>query len=159
MRRYWHWQPPYAPHFGEATQCQATSWRPMVSTTAIWREPTMCWNDTHLRLPNVVAHDTGKAFMVRAIRHTSTAIDVRFTAVSAKSPQSISTVERYHAPVRRACNVIISEFPTLDGDSALQMAITAVNDSFGPSWLVPTLLVHSALPRLGFLTDPSSPSQ
>lgn len=67
-------------------------------------------------------------------------------------------VECYHEPVRCAYNAIRSEALPLDSETALWMAVKAVNDSVGPNGLIPTLFVYGTLPRLGFSTDPPSPS-
>jgi hypothetical protein len=71
---------------------------------------------------------------------------------------SIGKLERYHAPLKRAYEIITAEI----GDSAsrearLQMAIKVVNDTVGPNGLVPTLLVFGAYPRMT-LDSPPSPS-
>ncbi|KAG9244629.1 hypothetical protein BJ878DRAFT_479973 [Calycina marina] len=52
-------------------------------------------------------------------------------------------------------SIIKAELPELDRTMALQMALKALNDSVGPSGLVPTLLVFGAYPRL---VEPSPPS-
>eukprot|EP00171_Calliarthron_tuberculosum_P002038 IDg2038t1 len=66
---------------------------------------------------------------------------------------SMTYVERYHKPLRRAYEIISKEVLNIDRESALQYAVKAINDSVGPDGLVPTLLVCGALPRLGLPTD------
>lgn len=46
-----------------------------------------------------------------------------------------------------------SEAAELDAKAVLQIAVKSVDDSTGPDGLVPTLIVYSALPRLGFPCD------
>lgn len=61
---------------------------------------------------------------------------------------SIGKVERYHAPLRRAYEIMRTELNSSTSDAAvLQMAVKAVNDTAGPDGLVPTLLVFGAYPR------------
>ena len=61
-------------------------------------------------------------------------------------------MERYHAPLRRAYEVISDELQLLTNlinkALMLQMATKAVNDTAGPDGLIPTLLVFGTYPRL-----------
>ena len=66
-------------------------------------------------------------------------------------------VERYHASLRRAYEVISEDLPNIPRYLALQMAVKAINDTAGPDGLVPTLLVFGCYPRMTQL-DPTSPS-
>ncbi|KAF1975896.1 hypothetical protein BU23DRAFT_578760 [Bimuria novae-zelandiae CBS 107.79] len=71
---------------------------------------------------------------------------------------SISKVERYHAPLRRAYEITRVELDSSTSDVAvLQMAVKAVNDTAGLDGLVPTLLVFGAYPRVS-MDSPPSPS-
>ena len=71
---------------------------------------------------------------------------------------SIGKVERYHAPLRRAYEILRTELDSNTSDAAvLQMAVKAVNDTAGPDGLVPTLLVFGAYPRIS-MDSPPSPS-
>ena len=57
-------------------------------------------------------------------------------------------VERYHAPLRRAYEVISEELAGISVGKAifLQLLVKAVNDIIEPDGLVPTLLVFSLYP-------------
>lgn len=77
--------------------------------------------------------------------------------VPAESHNSICIVERYHAPLLRAYEIIRHELNDVPEDVVLQMAIKAVNDTAGPDGIVPTLLVFGAYPRLTN-TDPPHPT-
>ena len=72
---------------------------------------------------------------------------------------SISKVERYYTPLRRAYKIIRTELKEegIDDEVCLQMAVKAINDIAGPNSLVPTLLVFRAYPRMT-LADPPVPS-
>jgi hypothetical protein len=71
---------------------------------------------------------------------------------------SVSKTERYHAPLRRAWDILYAELAsTMSHEAILQIAVKAVNDTTGPDRLVLTLLVFRAYPRM--TTDsPLSPS-
>jgi hypothetical protein len=62
---------------------------------------------------------------------------------------SIGKVERGHATLRRAYEIIQEEIGSdISKEASLQMAVKALNDSTGPNGLVPTLLVFGAFPRI-----------
>jgi hypothetical protein len=63
---------------------------------------------------------------------------------------SISKVERYHAPLRRLYKIFKSELQgeKLNKETILQIAVKAVNNTAGLNRLVPTLLVFGAYPRI-----------
>jgi hypothetical protein len=67
---------------------------------------------------------------------------------------SISKVERYYTPLRRAYKIIRTELKEegIDDEVCLQIVIKAINDTASPNSLVPTLLVFKAYPRIT-LTD------
>ncbi|XP_044715096.1 uncharacterized protein HRG_11364 [Hirsutella rhossiliensis] len=60
----------------------------------------------------------------------------------------IVDVERYHAPIRRAYEILKAELKTASAESLLQMAFKSVNDTAGPDGLVPTLLVFEVTVEL-----------
>lgn len=69
----------------------------------------------------------------------------------------MSTVERYHASVRRANHIFRSEAPSIDTETALHMAAKAVNNRVGLNGLIYTLLFYHVLPRPNLQYDPSTP--
>jgi hypothetical protein len=68
--------------------------------------------------------------------------------VPVEAHNSIRKVKRYHAPLRRAFEILTDELLSTGRDIVLQMAVKAVNDLAGPNGIVPTLLVSRAYPRL-----------
>jgi len=64
-------------------------------------------------------------------------------------------VERYHSPLRRAYQIIITKIPKINKEIELQMALKAINDSASPKGLVPTLLVFRAYPQMVESNTPS----
>ncbi|KAI0994535.1 hypothetical protein K3495_g13645 [Podosphaera aphanis] len=106
-----------------------------------------------------VVHDAGKNFAFDEFQQLAKSMSIDIKEVPVESHNSIGLVERYHAPLRRAFNIIKEELKDekVGIDLILQMAQKAVNDSAGPDGIVPTLLVFRAYPRLTSL-DPPSPS-
>jgi hypothetical protein len=66
-----------------------------------------------------------------------------------KAYHSISKVEKYHGPIRRAFKIITADLSNdVILDNALQMEVKAINDTTGPNGLVSTLLMFGTYPRL-----------
>lgn len=108
--------------------------------------------------PDIIVHDAGKNFMAAASQANNDMIHIRTASIPVEAAHSVSIVERYHSPLRRALNIIHMESPDIGFECALQMAVKAINDSVGPDGLVPMLLVFGALPRLRLPTDHPMPS-
>lgn len=77
-------------------------------------------------------------------------------SIPVEGGNSMTIMERYHASICRAFNIIRKECPDSDKEGALQVALKSLNDSVGLDDLVPALLVFGALPRLGLPADKPS---
>ena len=138
----------------EATKYQAARWLSSVSAAAIWQSLRLCWIDVYIGPPDIIAHDAGKGFVADEFQASSEMLRISTKPIPVESPQSMATVERYHASLRKAYNIIAADSPEgTDPAVTLQAAVKAVNDSVGPEGLIPTLLVYGALPKLGLPTD------
>ena len=69
-------------------------------------------------------------------------------AIPIEVANSVGLVERYHAPLRRAYDIISSELDLkkISREIRLQMAVKAVNDTAGYNGFIPTLLVFGVFP-------------
>ena len=127
-----------------------------MSAEEVWTALRLCWIDVYLGPPDTIAHNAGKNFMARAFQQNSEFMKINMKPIPVESPNSMTFVERYYNPLRRAYKIVSQELPNASIEEVLQYAIKSVNDSLGPDGLVPTLLVYGALPRLGFSTDKPS---
>lgn len=118
----------------------------------------LCWVGTYLGPPYLVTSDAGKYVMAGVFQQNSPAFNIHLRALNLDSLHSMSIVERYHAPIRRAYNAIWTAAPSLDPEAVPPMAIKSVSNSVGPHELTSTLLVYGAMPLLGLSSDPPSPS-
>jgi hypothetical protein len=141
----------------EATRFCAGRWLQDISAKHTWDILRTCWIDTYLGPPDLITHDAGKNFISKEFKHYASELGTRTKAVPVESHNSIGMVERYHGPIRRAYQIIVTELPGIDKHMALQMAFKAINDTAGPEGLVPTLLVFGAYPRM-VESDPPSPT-
>jgi hypothetical protein len=84
---------------------------------------------------------------------------IRTKEMPIEAHNSVGKVERYHAPLRWAYEIICDEIGSkqIDKEMILQMAVKAVNNIAGLDGIIPTLLVFGAYPRMMDM-DPPSPS-
>lgn len=137
----------------EGTRYQAARWLPRTTASDVWRAFRLCWIDVYLGPPDIVVHDAGTNLIAKSFQTNNALMYINTKAVPIESANSMTYVERYHVPLRRAYKIMKDEAPGLDDEALLQCAVKSVNDSVGPDGLVPTLLVYGALPRLGLKTE------
>ena len=97
------------------------------------------------RLPHKVLVDQGSAFgdlfvNTAATTHTK----VQMTGIEAHS--SLGIGEHYHQSLRITFCKLKLEFPNIDPQLFLIMAVKALNDTLGPEGLVPSALVSGEYP-------------
>jgi hypothetical protein len=124
----------------------------------VWNTLRTCWIDTYLGPPDQIVHDAGTNFASAEFRANARTMGVSIKEVPVEAHHGIGKLERYHAPLRRAYEIIWAETREegLKKEHVLQMAIKAVNDTAGPNGLVPTLLVFGAYPRISYDSPPSA---
>ena len=116
----------------------------------------MLWIDTYQGPPDIITHDAGTNFASVEFRAEAKIMGVTCKQVPTEAHWSIGKTERYHAPLRRAWDILYGELAsTMSDEAVLQMAVKAVNDTAGPDGLVPTLLVFGAYPRMTTESPPS----
>jgi hypothetical protein len=130
-----------------------------MSARTAWDTLRVCWIDIYLGPPDMVVHDAGKNFASTEFKQLANTMAIVTKEVPVEAHNSVGLVERYHAPLRRAYEIIQDELKdeNINKEMILQMAVKAVNDTAGPNGIVPTLLVFGAYPRLTEM-DPPSPS-
>ncbi|KJZ70393.1 hypothetical protein HIM_10197 [Hirsutella minnesotensis 3608] len=140
-----------------ATSFQAGRFLQNMSAKGTWEVLKLCWIDTYLGPPDVITHDAGTNFASSEFQAEAKLMGITCHQVPVEAHWSIGKVERYHAPIRRAYEILKAELKeTVTADSLLQMAFKSVNDTAGPDGLVPTLLVFGAYPRITMDSPPSA---
>jgi hypothetical protein len=142
-----------------ATSFGAARFLKDMSARNAWDTLRACWIDTYQGPPEYVVHDAGKNFTSMEFKQLALSMSIEVKEVLVEAHNSVGLVERYHAPLRRAYEIIREELKDekIDKDMILQMAQKAVNDSAGYNGIVPTLLVFGSYPRMTEM-DPPSPS-
>jgi hypothetical protein len=143
----------------EATRFQAARWLNNMTAQTTWDTLRLCWIDVYVGPPDIIIHDAGTNFTATEFQQNATAMAIKTKCAPVEAAQTIGSVERYHAPLRRAFSVISEELKGTGANKTLilQMAVKSVNDTAGPDGLVPTLLVFGAYPRMTPL-DPPAPT-
>ena len=112
--------------------------------------------DAYIGRPQEITHDAGRQFTAKEFQSNAAMVAIKCNTDPVESHGTVGMVERYHAPLRRAWNVIELDIPARNEtqrSANLQASVKAVNDSAGPNGLVPILLIFGAMPRLGLSHD------
>jgi hypothetical protein len=98
----------------------------------------------------MVIHDAGKNFVLTEFKQLANTMAIATKEVPVEAYNSVRLVEQYHAPLRRAYEIIQDELKdkNTNKEMILQMAVKAVNNTAGPNGIVPILLVFGAYPQL-----------
>lgn len=139
-----------------ATFFQAARFLKSLSAKDTWEALRAAWIDTYLGPPNLISHDAGTNFASIEFKAEARMMGIICQQVPVESHNAIGKVERYHAPLRRAYDIIFQELgASVKKEIILQMAVKAVNDTVGPDGIVPTVLVFRAYPRMTYDSPPS----
>ncbi|KAF1828035.1 hypothetical protein BDW02DRAFT_584775, partial [Decorospora gaudefroyi] len=142
----------------EATAFQAARFLLNLQANTTWNTLRAMWIDMYVGPLDIIATDASKNFISEEFVNNAKTIAIDVKEVPVKAHQSIRKVERYHAAIRRAFDVISADIGNaVTPKHTLQMAVKAVNDTARLDGLIPTLLVFSTYPRLS-KTSPPSPS-
>lgn len=100
---------------GKFTQSKAACWLPTFSTSAIWISHRHRRTDTYLGPPDLIKYDMGKRFISAAtFPDESDLIHIAAKQLQVESPNSLTYVERYHDPIRKALKFVKTGAPDLD---------------------------------------------
>lgn len=133
---------------GEATHFFGAAFLRNQSTAEIWATNQRIWSLLYLGPPDFLTVDQGSAYVSVEMRRNLAAVGVVLREAPVESPEPIEVVERYHAPLRSAYNLIRADSPRDISDAdCLKKAVFAVNCTVGPEGLCPVLLVFGSVPR------------
>lgn len=133
------------------TKFGAASFLSSESTSGVWETFMLIWVSPYVGFPDEVATDQGPQFVSAEWKSLLQRSGVRERPSGVESHNALGVGERYHSYLRRIYNKVRTRDPAMDPKYALQLAIKAVNDTAGPSGLVPTLLVFGVHPRIPLL--------
>ena len=110
-------------------------------------------------MPQSLLVDHGSVFVSSEWKYASNINLIQLQVTGIESHNSLSAGETYHAVLRRCYNKIRTDFPKLSDELLLAMATKAMNDTAGPSGLIPTLLVFGCMPRNVTIPPEEYPAQ
>ncbi|CDF33317.1 unnamed protein product [Chondrus crispus] len=113
----------------------------------LWSTYQKIWSLPYAGHPEHMHADQGPQFESRRWEGLCHLAGIELTLSGVEEHNALGEGERYHAYLRQVYNKFKADFPTIDAEYALQIAIKAVNDTAGPRGLVPTLLVFGIAPR------------
>lgn len=132
----------------EATHFMGAQFLKSHSSADVWKALLRCWSRLYLGPPDHLRIDQGSNFVSQEFLDCATTEGIIVLEAPIESPSTMSHVERYHGPLRRAYLKIRESLPRRETDAdCLQLAVKSMNDTVGPEGLCPTLLVFGALPR------------
>lgn len=114
----------------------------------IWETFLKIWVAPYVGFPDKVALDQGTQLQSLEFRSLLNAAGIGLSASGVEGHNSLGNGERYHKYLREVYRRVKEETPLADKTMMLRLAVKAVNDTAGPSGLVPTLLVFGVLPRM-----------
>ena len=79
----------------------------------------MCWINSYLGLLDLITIDARKNFISKEFKYYAATLGVTTKSVPVELYNSIGMVERYHSPLRRAYQIIITEIPKINKEIAL----------------------------------------
>ncbi|KAF1936271.1 hypothetical protein EJ02DRAFT_459660, partial [Clathrospora elynae] len=139
-----------------STAFQGAKFLSAMSAKETWQALRTLWIDTYQGPLDILTHDAGTNFASAEFRAEAKIMGVTCKQVPTEAHWSVGKTERYHAPLRRAWDILHAELAgTMPDKAILQMAVKAVNNTAGPDGLVPTLLVFGAYPRMTTELPPS----
>jgi hypothetical protein len=89
-----------------ATSFQAARFLQNMTTKETWDMLYLAWIDIYVGPPNTIVSDTDKNFTSMEFKTNACIMAIKVKEVPVEAHNSIGKLERYHAPLRQAFNMI-----------------------------------------------------
>ena len=119
-----------------------------------WDRLMRIWVSVYIGFPDTIASDQGTQFQSQRWRSLLLMAGIKHKSSGVQSHNAIGAGEIYHSFLCHIYRKVREATPNIAPQSALMLAIKAMNDSAGPHGLVATLLVFGVMPRI-----PVAPSE
>lgn len=93
----------------EAIYFQAARWLENMSFDTPWRALRLCWENICVGPPDIIAHGIGKNFMGAVFQSNADMLHLQTKSIPVEPAPSMRIVGLYHAPIRRAFQIILRE--------------------------------------------------
>lgn len=118
------------------------------STEDVWRAYVRCWVTPYIGYSDFMHTDQGPQLASEEWKALQQSVGIKRLESGVESHNSLGVGERYHAFLRRIYWRVRASHPDLPAEDALALSVWGMNQTAGPSGLVPTLLVFGVLPRM-----------
>jgi hypothetical protein len=106
----------------EATRFQVAKWLQNINAKHTWNMLRLCWIDVYLSSSDHILHDADKNFVSRKFRQFVISMTIIIKSMSIEAHWSIDIVERYHAELRRAYQMIAENLDTNESDNETRIS-------------------------------------
>lgn len=108
----------------------------------IWEPFVHCWASTYVGYPNCIRLGREKSFASEYIRAEDQlqGIELHFSGI--EEHNEIGSGETFQHPLRRIYSKLKMNHPSVSKECRLRLANKSMNDSAGPSGLLPSLLLY-----------------
>jgi hypothetical protein len=115
------------------------------------------WIDIYIGFFNIIVINASTNFVSLKFVNSAKIIAIKIEEIPVEAHYSIGKIEKYHASVKRAFEVITANFGNIIiPEHVFQMAVKAVNNTAGPNNLILILLVFGTFSRISHESFPSS---
>ena len=118
------------------------------SAEETWKLYMRAWVTTFVGYSDEIHGDQGPQFRSKEFKSYAKKADVKLILSGVESHNSLGVGERYHSYLRKVYTKVRDEFPNIDLEYSLKLAVKAMKDTAGQNGLVPTLLVFGVMPRI-----------
>ena len=130
------------------THFSAAKFLPGESAADIWNLFIERWVTVYVGFPNVIGHDQSSALTSDFFKKSCREFGIILKEIPTESLNSLAICERYHAPLRRIYLKLKIEYPSLNKNTRLSLAVQGLNNTAGSDGLIPTLLVFGMVPKI-----------
>lgn len=131
----------------EATHFTAATWLDNSTSKEIWKSLLQCWTHIYIGPPYFLRVDQCSNFVSKEFKGLTDTAGIKLVEAPIEYPSTMSHVERYHGPLRKAYTKLKENLSGEGKQFILQMAVYAVNNTIGPEGLCPSLCVFGAIPK------------
>jgi len=102
-----------------STAFQGARFLPSLSAKDTWEALRMLWIDAYQGPPDIITHDAGTNFASVEFRNEAKLLGIVCKQIPVEAHWSIGKLERYHAPLRRAFDILYDELAATTSADAI----------------------------------------
>lgn len=118
------------------------------SAIALWESFLSIWVTIFIGFNNTLRLEHESSFDSQLFCERSAEVGMRLRFSGVKSHKSLGVWEKYHDPLRRVFKKVKEDFPRMERETVLRLALKGCNDTQRPNGLVPTILVFDTITAL-----------